>query len=100
MLDNGTEYTDQAFVEIAKKNGIENGRSAIYTPQQNGRERKSNINRDVTNNVIDAWNVYRRFWAEALNCAVYILHRSGRSREKNRLVGEDQEGDRLCMTGR
>lgn len=44
MSDNGTEYTDRAFVEIAKKNGIEIGRSASYTPQQNGRAERENLN--------------------------------------------------------
>jgi len=42
MSDKGTEYTDQAFVEIAKKNGIEIGRSAIYAPQQNRRTEREN----------------------------------------------------------
>jgi len=42
MSDKGTKYTDQTFVEIAKKNGIEIRRSAIYTPQQNGRAEREN----------------------------------------------------------
>jgi len=43
MSDKGTEYISQAFVEIAKKNDIGIGRSTIYTPQQNGRAERAEI---------------------------------------------------------
>jgi len=84
MSDNGTEYTDQAFVEIAKKNGIEIGRSAIYTPQQNGRaERENRTLIEMSQTILLTHGMSRRFWAE-LNCAAYILNRSRKFREKRK----------------
>lgn len=85
MSDNGTEYTDQAFVEIAKKNGIEIGRSSVYTPQQNGRaERENRTLIEMARTMLLTHGMSKRFWAEALNCAAYILNHSGKSREKGK----------------
>jgi len=83
--DKKTKCIDQAFVEIAKRNGIEIGRSAIYTPQQNGRaERKSQTLIEMPRTMLLTHGMSRRFWAESLNCAAYILNRSGKSREKGK----------------
>jgi len=85
MSDNGTEYTDQAFVEIAKRNGIEIGRSAIYAPQQNRRaERENRTLIEILRTMLLTHGMSRRFWAKALNCAAYILNRSGKFREKGK----------------
>jgi len=88
MSDNGTEYTDQAFVEIAKKNGIKIGRSAVYTPQQNGRAEKENRTLiEMARTMLLTHGMSRRFWAEALNCAAYILNiQENKERKEKRLM--------------
>jgi len=88
MSDDGTEYTDQAFVKIAKKNGIEIGRSAIYTPQHGRAERENQTLIEMSRTMLLTHGMSRRFWAEALNCAAYILNWSGRSREKGKIPFE------------
>lgn len=87
MSDNGTEYTDQAFVEIANKNGIQIGRSAINTPQQNGRaERENRTLIEMSRTMLLTHRMSRRFSAEALNCAAYTgtLNQTGKLREKGK----------------
>lgn len=89
MSDNGTEYTDQSFVEVAKKNGIDIERSAVYTPQQNGRAEIENRTLiEMSRTMLLTRGMSRRFWAEAVNCAAYTLNRSGKSRDKGKILYE------------
>lgn len=74
--DNGREYCNSNLQEYMKEKGIKFEPTAPYTPEQNGKAERSNrtIN-ECARTMLLASGLPRRLWAEAANCAVYLLNR-------------------------
>ena len=74
--DNGREYCNVELQDYLKERGILFKPSARYTQEQNGRAERSN--RTITEcarTMLLASGLPHSLWAEAVNCAVYMLKR-------------------------
>lgn len=75
--DNGREYENKEVRQYLESRGIVHETTAPYTPQQNGKaERENRTIVESARTMIHAKNVPVKFWAEAVNCAVYVLNRT------------------------
>ncbi|WCJ18000.1 Transposon Ty1-LR1 Gag-Pol polyprotein [Euphorbia peplus] len=78
--DNGTEYTDSQFIKLCEENGIQRHFTVRKTPQQNGVAER--MNRTLTERArclrLNA-GLPKRFWAEAVSMASYLVNRSPRA---------------------
>lgn len=75
--DNGGEYCNRVLKNFLQGAGIQHQLTVPHTPQQNGVAER--MNRTIVEKarcmLIDA-NMDKRFWAEAVSTAVYIINRS------------------------
>lgn len=78
--DNGREYVNKTFKDYLSKEGIVHECTAPYTPEQNGRaERENRTIVESARSMLYARDVSLDLWAEAVNCAVYLLNRTSSS---------------------
>lgn len=91
--DNGGEFCSQEFENFLKKTGIVHQKTNPYTPEQNGVSER--MNRTVVEKarclLFDA-GLEKKFWAEAVNTAVYIRNRSVASGLNNKTPLETWTG--------
>jgi hypothetical protein len=74
--DNGTEYTSNKFAQFCHDAGIEHQYTTPYTPQQNGvSERKNRTIMEMARCLLFEKDLPKKFWAEAVNTAVFLLNR-------------------------
>ena len=75
--DNGTEYVNLRMMNFMKSNGILHQTSVPFNPEQNGMAER--MNRTIVEKarclLIDSC-LGKRFWAEAVNTAVYLINRT------------------------
>ena len=73
--DNGGEYTSKQFDTYLKKEGVRHELTIPKTPEQNGvAERMNRTLIEMTRAMI--YEMPHKFWAEAVNTAVYLKNRS------------------------
>lgn len=76
-IDNGLEFCNKDFDEFCRKEGIVRHRTVRHTPQQNGVAER--MNQTLVQRArcmrIDA-GLSKKFWAEAVNTAAYLVNRS------------------------
>lgn len=78
--DNGTEFVNAAVKRLLEENGIRHQRTVPYTPEQNGAaERENRTLIEAARTMLQAKEMKNEFWAEAVNTAVYVLNRTGKS---------------------
>ncbi|KAK8937447.1 hypothetical protein KSP39_PZI012254 [Platanthera zijinensis] len=74
--DRGGEYTSRLFGEYCRQWGISHQLTAAYSPQQNGvAERKNLTIMDMARSMVKGKGLPKKFWAEAVQVAVYLLNR-------------------------
>jgi len=74
--DNGGEFKNDSFLEFCNLNGITHNFSVPRTPQQNGVvERKNRTIQECARTMLCDSSLPKRFWAEAVNTACYVLNR-------------------------
>ncbi|KAK1432245.1 hypothetical protein QVD17_09140 [Tagetes erecta] len=74
--DNGTEFRNHIFNSFCEQRGILRQFSAARTPQQNGvAERKNRTLVEAARTMLIESKLPIIFWAEAVNCAAYVLNR-------------------------
>ena len=74
--DNGGEYLSNAFKSYLEHHGIIHQTTITYTPQQNGvAERMNRTLVDLVRSMLHTKEMDKKFWAEALQTAVYIRNR-------------------------
>lgn len=75
--DNGGEYINKNLQDFLKKYGIRHQTTVPHSPQQNGVAERANrtIVEKARCMLLDA-GLDQRFWAEAVNTAVYLKNRS------------------------
>ena len=75
--DNGGEYTSKLFATYCAEKGIAHQFTNPYTPEQNGVAER--LNRTVIESaraMMSHASLPKKFWAEAVNTAVYVHNRS------------------------
>ncbi|KAJ3703208.1 hypothetical protein LUZ61_006913 [Rhynchospora tenuis] len=74
--DRGGEYVSTAFTNFYDEHDIRRFLTAPYSPQQNGvAERKNRTILDMVRSMLKSKNMPKEFWAEAVQCAVYVQNR-------------------------
>lgn len=97
--DNGREYVNQEFRAYLDAEGIIHECTAPYTPEQNGRaEREIRTIMESARSMLYARDTPLKLWAEAVNCAVYLLNRSSSSQTKDITPYELWTGNKPCLT--
>lgn len=81
--DNGLEFCNSDIKKLLERCGILHQRSVVYTPQQNGRAERANRTVMEAARTLIA-NMPKKFWAEAVNTAVFTLNRCGASPAGNK----------------
>lgn len=72
--DNGLEFCNREFRQFLDEVGIKSCTSAPYCPQQNERiERENRTVKESARSMLNAKDLPRFLWAEAVNIAVYAL---------------------------
>jgi hypothetical protein len=80
----GGEYTSNSFNEYCRNEGIKRQLTAAYTPQQNGvSERKNRTLLNMVRSIMNARNVPKKFWPEAVKWATHVINRSPTLSVKN-----------------
>ncbi|KAK2972283.1 hypothetical protein RJ640_014341 [Escallonia rubra] len=75
--DRGGEFISKEFKALCEKNGIRRPLTIPYSPQQNEVvERKNRSIVNMTRSMLKRKNLPKEFWAEAVDCAVYLSNRS------------------------
>lgn len=75
--DNGREYVNKQFQTFLQEHGIEHQTTVPYSPQQNGvAERANRTTVEAGRCMLQDAGLDRRFWAEALNTAIFIKNKS------------------------
>lgn len=75
--DNGREYVNGEVKKYLESRGIAHDTTAPYTPQQNGKsERENRTIVESARTMLHAKSLPVKLWAEAVNCAVYVLNRT------------------------
>ncbi|KAJ3704843.1 hypothetical protein LUZ61_008548 [Rhynchospora tenuis] len=74
--DRGCEYISKEFEYFCEEHGIRRFLTAPYSPQQNGvAERKNRTILDMVRSMLKSKNMPKEFWAEVVQCAVYLQNR-------------------------
>lgn len=75
--DNGCEYVNKQFQMFLQEHGIKHQTTVPYSPQQNGvAERANRTIVEAGRCMLQDAGMDRRFWAEALNMAIFIKNKS------------------------
>ncbi|KAK3026762.1 hypothetical protein RJ639_040301 [Escallonia herrerae] len=74
--DRGGEFISKEFKAFCQENGIRRPLTILYSPQQNRVvERKNRLIVNMTRSMLKSKNLPKEFWAEAVDCAVYLSNR-------------------------
>ncbi|KAK2969386.1 hypothetical protein RJ640_001301 [Escallonia rubra] len=74
--DRGREFISKEFKLFCEENDIRRPLTIPYSPQQNGVvERKNRSIVNMTRSMLKSKNLPKKFWAEAIDYAVYLLNR-------------------------
>lgn len=81
--DGGKEYMNKRVENLLNSRGIKHSVNIAYTPQQNGvAERDNRIITEAARSMIYSnSNLPLSVWAEAMNTAVYVINRTGPSKQ-------------------
>lgn len=78
--DGGGEYDNKDVRNYLSSCGVRHQKTVPYTPEQNGRaERDNRTIVEAARTMIHSKEISLKFWAEAVNTAVYVLNRTGSS---------------------
>ncbi|MCI29596.1 hypothetical protein A2U01_0050805, partial [Trifolium medium] len=87
--DGGGEYTSTDFENYCKEQGIIHEITAPYTPQHNGlAERRNKSILNMARSMVKQKQLPKRFWAEAVSIAVYLLNGCPTKRLKDKVPEE------------
>lgn len=82
--DCGSEFINKEMKSLLNHLGIVHQNSVPYTPQQNGCiEREMRTITEAARTILLSSDLNKTLWAEAVNTAVYVINRTGKSRIKN-----------------
>ena len=91
--DNGGQYTSQYFKKFCADKGVAHQLTNPYTPEQNGvSERLNSTLIESARSMLIHAKMPLKFWAEAVNTAVYLHNRSPTSALKGKTPFESWSG--------
>ena len=99
------EYNSHEFAQFCKDRGISHEFTCPYTPEQNGVSERLNCTLiETARSMIYHAKVPLKFWAEAVNTAVYLHNRSPTSELKDKTpfecwLGEKPDASNLRVFG-
>ena len=74
--DHGGEFQNERFDKFCEKQGIKHNFSAPRTPQHNGVvERKNRSLEELARTLLNATNLPKSSWADAVSTTCYVLNR-------------------------
>lgn len=83
--DNGLELVNEDIKKCLEDLGIRHQKTVPYTPEQNGKvEREMRTVVESARTMLRSSKLDKKFWAEAVNTAVYTLNRTGTSSIENK----------------
>ena len=75
--NNGGEFCSNVFSSFLDTHGIKRQLTTPHTPQQNNvLERQNRTITEMAQSMLKHRHVLKKFWAEAVNTAIYLLNRS------------------------
>ncbi|CAJ2652499.1 unnamed protein product [Trifolium pratense] len=97
--DRGGEYTSTAFMKYCEDLGIRRFLTAPYSPQQNGvAERKNRTVLDMVRSMLKSKNMSKQFWAEDVQCAIYVQNRCPHSKLEDQTPQEVWSGQKPTVS--
>ncbi|GJW07799.1 retrovirus-related pol polyprotein from transposon TNT 1-94 [Tanacetum coccineum] len=91
--DKDGEFLSKEFNKFCEDNGIQRFLTAPYSPKQNGVvERKNRTILNMVRSILKTKKMPKEFWAEAVNCAVYLLNRCPSKSLDNKTPQEECNG--------
>ncbi|KAE8735514.1 hypothetical protein F3Y22_tig00000340pilonHSYRG00533 [Hibiscus syriacus] len=91
--DRGGEYMSTAFTKYCEEQGIKRLLTAPYSPQQNGvAERKNRTILDMVRSMLNSKYMPKEFWAEAVQCTVYVQNQCPHAKLVNQIPQEAWSG--------
>lgn len=76
--DNGKEFVNKQVKSYLECHSVRHHTTVPYAPEQNGcAEREMRTIVEAARSMIHSKCLDYKFWAKAVNCAVYILNRTG-----------------------
>lgn len=83
--DNGKEFVNKQMNKLMFDNGIKHQKTVPYTPEQNGKvERDNRTFVEAARTMLCSKQLPIKLWAEAVNTAVYVINRTGKSSVENK----------------
>lgn len=84
--DGGGKYIDKIVRDYLNKLGIRHTTTIPYTPEQNGSAKRENriLVEAARSMLFPKPDLPQFLWAEAINCAAYVLNRTGTSKSENK----------------
>lgn len=97
--DNGGEYVNKKVDAYLREHGIQHQLTIPYTPQQNGvAERANRTIAEKARSMLQEAGLPARYWAEAVNTAVYLKNRSPTLAVKNQTPEERWTGRKTDLS--
>ncbi|KAG6457289.1 hypothetical protein O3G_MSEX010208 [Manduca sexta] len=97
--DNGREYVNKQFQSFLQEHGIKHQTTIPYSPQQNGvAERANRTIMEAGRCMLQEAGLDRRFWAEALNTAIYIKNKSPSKAVRGMTPEEKWSGNKVNLS--
>jgi transposase InsO family protein len=97
--DRGGEYTSTTFMEYYEEQVIRRFLTAPYSPQQNGTaERKNQTILDMVRSMLKSKKMPNEFWAEAVQCAIYVQNRCPRVKLDDQTRQETWSGQKPAVS--
>jgi len=97
--DRGGEFISFELMKYCEEQGIRRFLKAPYSPQQNGVvERKNQTILDMVRTMFKSKNVLKEFWAEALQCAIYVKNRCPYAKLNEKTPQEVWSGRKLSVS--
>lgn len=91
--DRGGEYNSTEFARYCAEHGIRRFLTAPYSPQQNGvAERKNRTILDMVRSMLKSKKLPKEFWAEAVQCAIYVQNRCPHASLEDKTPQENWSG--------
>ncbi|GKD67977.1 retrovirus-related pol polyprotein from transposon TNT 1-94 [Tanacetum coccineum] len=92
-FDRGGEYVSTNFMNVCEEQGIRRFLTALYSPQPNGvAEKKNRIILDLVRSMLKSKHIPKDFWAEAVQCAIYVQNRCPHAKLENKTPQEAWSG--------
>ena len=97
--DNGSEYVNRGVENFLKSHGIIHQTTISYTPQQNGvAERTNRTLIEKSRCLLFEAKLSKKYWAEAMNTAIYLKNRSPTAAVKDAVPEEVWTGKKIDLS--